>query len=53
MGIAPAAFWKLSLKEWNMIVASERLTAQALSGAELAVLCRRFPDTLANGGDNR
>jgi uncharacterized phage protein (TIGR02216 family) len=47
MGVAPAAFWRLSMKEWRALVqppAPETLTRAAFDD-----LARRFPD----GGHDR
>lgn len=42
MGVPPAQFWRLSLKEWRALVAPR---AEApLSRAALDALMRRFPD---------
>jgi uncharacterized phage protein (TIGR02216 family) len=41
VGVTPAAFWRLSLKEWRALVApaNETLTRSALDA-----LAQRFPD---------
>lgn len=43
LGVAPAAFWKLSLKEWRALVAPPRTSA--LSRAELNALMQQHPDS--------
>ncbi|MGD9966972.1 MAG: phage tail assembly chaperone [Hyphomonadaceae bacterium] len=42
IGVAPAAFWSLSLREWRAIADT---TMHALSAADFAALAQRFPDT--------
>ncbi|MCL4716120.1 MAG: phage tail assembly chaperone [Hyphomonadaceae bacterium] len=41
LGVAPAAFWRLSLREWRALVAP---TDASLSRAAFEALARRFPD---------
>lgn len=41
MGIAPAEFWRLSLKEWRALVSPAHET---LTRAAFDALARRFPD---------
>lgn len=41
MGVAPAAFWRLSLKEWRALVAPGH---DALTRAAFDALASRFPD---------
>jgi Phage tail assembly chaperone protein, TAC len=45
VGIAPAAFWQLSLREWRMLARTAR---PALSRACLAALMENNPDTEGN-----
>lgn len=42
LGIAPAAFWRLSLAEWRALAGT---TGPALSRAGLEALLQRYPDT--------
>ncbi|WP_297516159.1 phage tail assembly chaperone [uncultured Caulobacter sp.] len=42
LGIAPEAFWRLSLKEWRAL--TERPPASALTRSGLEALAARFPD---------
>ena len=42
LGLAPGAFWRLSLKEWRALVAP--LNEASLSRAAFEALARRFPD---------
>lgn len=42
LGLAPDAFWRLSVREWRAIVALQSLSA--LSRAELEALARAYPD---------
>jgi len=44
VGVAPAAFWQLSIAEWNMIMGGLREGARPLSHAEFKALAARFPD---------
>lgn len=41
MGIAPEAFWRLSLVEWRALTGGE---AEALPRAAFDELAKRFPD---------
>lgn len=41
MGIAPEAFWRMSLKEWRMIVGQQE---KSLGRGELDALARLYPD---------
>jgi len=41
MGIAPEAFWRLSLKEWRALASAG---GEALGRAGFEDLARRFPD---------
>jgi len=41
MGIAPHAFWRLSLKEWRALTGGE---GEAMSRAVFDDLARRYPD---------
>ena len=41
MGIAPEAFWRLSLAEWRALTAQE---SDALSRGDFEALSRRYPD---------
>jgi len=41
-GVAPAAFWRLSLAEWRALIAPPR--GQALTRAAFETLARRYPD---------
>jgi uncharacterized phage protein (TIGR02216 family) len=41
-GIAPAAFWRLSLREWRALNGDG--AAAPLTRTELAALASRFPD---------
>lgn len=41
-GVAPEAFWRLSLAEWRALTASAG--APILQRDELAALCARYPD---------
>mgnify|MGYP005815583685 CR=1 FL=1 len=43
MGIAPEAFWRLSLKEWRMLTEAERGPAPMGRG-RLDALMERWPD---------
>jgi len=44
LGIEPAAFWRLSIAEWNMIMGGMRNGARPLTHAEFEALAARFPD---------
>ncbi len=47
LGIAPSAFWQLSLAEWNMIARGRGgAHAMPLNRAELDELARQFPDVI-------
>ena len=41
LGVAPAQFWRLSLREWRALTAPAR---EALTRAAFDALARRFPD---------
>jgi uncharacterized phage protein (TIGR02216 family) len=41
MGIAPEAFWRLSLKEWRALTTAQ---SEALGRAGFEDLARRIPD---------
>lgn len=43
MGVAPEAFWRLSLREWRMLTQAPRGTAR-LGREELARLMEVWPD---------
>lgn len=43
LGVAPPAFWRLSVKEWRALAAPAQ---QTLTRAGLEALARRFPDEL-------
>lgn len=43
MGVAPEAFWRLSLKEWRMLTEAPRGTAP-MGRAGLAKLMEDWPD---------
>lgn len=42
LGVAPEAFWRLSLKEWRML--TETPPAPVLTRANLSALIARYPD---------
>lgn len=42
LGLAPAAFWRLSLREWRLLTAPG--PAAPMTRADLAALAQRFPD---------
>jgi uncharacterized phage protein (TIGR02216 family) len=42
MGLAPAQFWRLSLKEWRVLVAPAG--GPALTREAFSALARRYPD---------
>ena len=42
LGVAPAQFWRLSLKEWRALTASP--ASPALTRGAFEALARRFPD---------
>jgi len=42
LGVEPAAFWRLSLKEWRWLTRPGE--AAAMTGGELARLAARWPD---------
>lgn len=44
MGVAPEAFWRLSLKEWRMLTAPVAAEAPPLDRAGFAALAARWPD---------
>lgn len=44
LGVTPAAFWRLSLREWRALAAP--FTYDALNRAGFAELAARYPDTL-------
>ncbi|MGQ2992120.1 MAG: phage tail assembly chaperone [Brevundimonas sp.] len=46
MGLAPEAFWRLSLREWRMLTepASASSTGWALGRAELERMAEAWPD---------
>lgn len=44
IGVTPAQFWRLSLKEWRALVAPRG--ADALSRAAFNALAQRFPDEM-------
>ncbi len=48
IGIAPEAFWRMSLKEWRMLTAGG---AAVLGHTELGALAAQYPD--AGGRDER
>ncbi|WP_282008904.1 phage tail assembly chaperone, partial [Brevundimonas aveniformis] len=41
-GVEPAAFWRLSLKEWRWLVGGGEMSA--MTGAELERLAQAWPD---------
>lgn len=41
LGLAPAEFWRLSLKEWRALIAP---SGETLSHSAFAALAQRFPD---------
>lgn len=41
LGLSPEAFWALSLREWRALLGTDD---PALTSADLARLCARFPD---------
>jgi uncharacterized phage protein (TIGR02216 family) len=41
LGVAPAQFWRLSLREWRVLVAPAH---ESLTRAAFDALARRFPD---------
>ena len=43
LGIAPEVFWRLSLKEWRMLMETER-GPEAMGRGRLDELMRRWPD---------
>ncbi|MCG8440999.1 MAG: phage tail assembly chaperone [Caulobacterales bacterium] len=43
LGVPPAAFWRLSLREWRALAAPVRGEG-ALSRADFEALARRYPD---------
>ena len=45
LGITPAAFWRLSIAEWNMIMGASIGTGRPMTRGELETLAARFPDT--------
>jgi len=47
-GIAPEAFWLLSLREWRWLTAAE---TRPLEQGELAALMAAFPDGAGGGND--
>lgn len=42
LGIAPEAFWRLSLKEWRTLI--ETPPAPVLTRTDLSALIARYPD---------
>lgn len=42
LGLAPEAFWRLSLKEWRVL--TQAPPAPVLSRADLSALIARYPD---------
>jgi len=42
LGLPPAAFWRLSLREWRLLLGPQG--PGPLSRAEFAALTHRFPD---------
>ena len=42
LGLAPEAFWRLSLREWRAL--TQAPSAPVLSRADLASLIARYPD---------
>jgi uncharacterized phage protein (TIGR02216 family) len=42
LGVAPAAFWRLSLKEWRAL--TQQFSAPTLDRAAFERLAARFPD---------
>lgn len=46
MGLAPEAFWRLSLREWRMLTepAAGPSTGRALGRAELERMAEAWPD---------
>lgn len=42
LGLAPADFWQLSLREWRLLTRSDQ--AHAMRRSEFEALARRFPD---------
>jgi len=42
LGLAPEAFWRLSLKEWRML--TETPPAPVLTRSDLSALIARYPD---------
>ncbi|MGE0828019.1 MAG: phage tail assembly chaperone, partial [Hyphomonadaceae bacterium] len=42
MGVAPAAFWRLSLKEWRALAAPA--TQSTFARSDFDALAARFPD---------
>lgn len=46
MGVAPEAFWRLSLREWRMLTepAAGASTGRALGRAELERMAEAWPD---------
>ena len=44
-GVSPAAFWRLSLREWRWLTGGQAGTGGApMRGADLAALMARWPD---------
>ena len=52
-GVEPAAFWRLSLKEWRWLVGGGEMSA--MTGAELERLAQAWPDEVheAESGPSR
>ncbi len=42
MGLAPGAFWRLSLREWGML--TERAAGSSMARAELERMAEAWPD---------
>lgn len=42
MGLAPEAFWRLSLREWRML--TERAAGSSMTRAELERMAEAWPD---------
>ncbi len=44
LGIAPSAFWQVSVAEWRALVTPDPALGQGMSRANLNQLALRFPD---------
>lgn len=50
-GVAPGAFWALSLREWRALMAPQAQRGEAMSRGSLSALMAAYPDTKETDDD--